>query len=76
MIVTTHSISLMENLDFLRRDALWFSEKKSDGSVNLYSASDFDSTTLQKESNILRGVYRTGKLGAKPNLGSPYVTEE
>lgn len=75
MIVTTHNISLMENLDFLRKDALWFSEKASDGSVNLYSASDFDSSTLRKGSNILR-AYRTGKLGAKPNLGSPYVIEE
>jgi hypothetical protein len=66
----------MENLDFLRRDALWFSEKKeSDGSVNLYSATDFDSSILRKDSNILR-TYRTGKLGAKPNLGSPYVIEE
>jgi AAA15 family ATPase/GTPase len=75
MIVTTHNISLMENLDFLRRDALWFSEKESDGSVSLYSATDFDSSTLRKDSNILR-AYRTGKLGAKPNLGSPYVIEE
>lgn len=75
MLVTTHNMSLMENLDFLRRDALWFSEKNSDGAVNLYSASDFDSATLRKDANIFR-VYKSGKLGAKPNLGSPYLIEE
>lgn len=75
MLITTHNVSLMENLDFLRRDALWFSEKTSEGSVNLYSASDFDSSSLRKDANIFR-VYKSGKLGAKPNLGSPYLIEE
>jgi AAA15 family ATPase/GTPase len=75
MLVTTHNVSLMENLDFLRKDALWFSEKDDTGAVSLYSASDFDSSTLRKDANILR-AYRSGKLGAKPNLGSPYLIEE
>jgi len=75
MLVTTHSLSLMENLDFIRKDALWFSEKNQEGAVDLYAASDFDSSTLRKGASILR-AYKTGKLGAKPNLGSPYLTEE
>jgi AAA15 family ATPase/GTPase len=75
MLVTTHNVSLMENLDFLRKDALWFSEKDDSGAVSLYSASDFDSSTLRKDANILR-AYRSGKLGAKPNLGSPYLIED
>jgi AAA15 family ATPase/GTPase len=75
MLITTHNVSLMENIDFLRRDALWFSEKSSEGSVNLYSASDFDSNTLRRDANIFR-IYKSGKLGAKPNLGSPYLIEE
>lgn len=75
MLVTTHNVSLMENLDFLRKDALWFSEKDDIGAVSLYSASDFDSSTLRKDANILR-AYRSGKLGAKPNLGSPYLIED
>jgi AAA15 family ATPase/GTPase len=75
LLVTTHNVSLMENQDFIRRDALWFSEKNDDGSINLYSAADFDSSTLRKDASIIN-AYRSGKLGAKPNLGSPYLIQE
>ena len=75
LLITTHNLSLMENQDFLRRDALWFSEKNDDGSMNLYSAADFDTSTLRKDASIIN-AYRAGRLGAKPNLGSPYLIEE
>lgn len=75
LLVTTHNVSLMENQDFIRRDALWFSEKNEDGSISLYSAADFDSATLRKDASIIN-AYKAGKLGAKPNLGSPYLIEE
>ncbi len=74
LLITTHNMTLMENQDFIRRDALWFSEKRSDGSMNLYSAADFDSATLRKDANLIN-AYNSGRLGAKPNLGSPYLTE-
>lgn len=75
LLVTTHNTSLMENQDFIRRDALWFSEKNEDGSIGLYSAADFDSVTLRKDASIIN-AYKAGRLGAKPNLGSPYLTIE
>jgi AAA15 family ATPase/GTPase len=75
LLVTTHNVSLMENQDFIRKDALWFSEKNDDGSISLYSAADFDSATLRKDASIIN-AYKAGKLGAKPNLGSPYLIEE
>ncbi len=75
LLVTTHNVSLLENQDFIRRDALWFSEKKEDGAISVYSAADFDSSTLRKDASIIN-AYRSGKLGAKPNLGSPYLREE
>jgi AAA15 family ATPase/GTPase len=75
LLLTTHNISLMENQDFIRKDALWFSEKNEDGSISLYSASDFDSSVLRKDASIIN-AYKSGKLGAKPNLGSPYIIEE
>jgi hypothetical protein len=65
----------MENQDFIRRDALWFSEKNDTGSIDLYSASDFDSGVLRKGASIIN-AYRSGRLGAKPNLGSPYLNED
>ena len=75
LLITTHNTSLMENQDFIRKDALWFSEKNKNGSMNLYSAADFDSATLRKDASIIN-AYRAGRLGAKPNLGSPYINEE
>src|SRR5690606_20632360 len=75
LLITTHNLSLMADSDFIRRDALWFSEKKDDGSVALFSAADFDTTALRKDANLIN-AYKTGRLGAKPNLGSPYITSE
>ena len=74
MLITTHNTALMEDQDFIRRDALWFSEKGVDGSIRMYSAADFDSSTLRKDASLIN-AYRSGRLGAKPNLGSPYYTE-
>lgn len=72
LLITTHTTSLMDNEDFIRRDALWFCEKQASGGINLYSAADFDTSTLRKDSNIQK-AYKAGKLGGKPNLGSPYL---
>ncbi len=72
LFITTHNFSLMENPDFIRRDALWFTEKTETGATELYSAADFDSITLRKDANLIN-AYKSGKLGAKPNLGSPYL---
>lgn len=74
LLITTHDLNMLSQQDFIRWDALWFCEKKEDGSVNLYSAADFDSAVLRKGSN-LANAYRAGRLGAKPNLGSPYLLE-
>lgn len=73
LLITTHNISLMADTDFIRRDALWLSEKKSDGSVSLYSAADFDTSKLRKDASLIN-AYKSGKLGAKPNLGSPFIS--
>lgn len=74
LLITTHNLSLMADPDFIRRDALWFSEKESDGSVSFFSAADFDTVTLRKDASLIN-AYKSGRLGAKPNLGSPYITE-
>lgn len=74
MLITTHNVGLMEEIDFIRRDALWFAEKKEDGSIDLYSAADFDSSILRKGASLIN-AYRAGRLGAKPNLGSPFIPQ-
>jgi AAA15 family ATPase/GTPase len=75
LVFTSHNIFLLEEKDFIRKDALWFTEKGKDGQVSLYSAIDFDSATLRKGASLIN-AYRSGRLGAKPNLGSPYLTPE
>jgi AAA15 family ATPase/GTPase len=74
LLFTTHNLNLLAESDFVRRDALWFTEKEDDGAVTLFSAADFDSGTLRKDASLIN-AYKSGKLGAKPNLGSPYFTK-
>ncbi len=75
MVITTHNLFLMEEREILRNDAIWFTQKKDDGTTDLYSLSDFDTSTIRKNSSIINS-YRTGKLGAKPELGNIFITED
>jgi AAA15 family ATPase/GTPase len=75
LIFTSHNLFLLEEKDLIRKDALWFTEKGKDGGVSLYSAADFDSTALRKGASLIN-AYKSGRLGAKPNLGSPYLTSK
>jgi AAA15 family ATPase/GTPase len=69
LLVTTHNIDFLGEQDVIRRDTIWFTQKNKKGATELYSAADFDTSVLRKTSSLLN-VYETGKLGAKPNLGS------
>ena len=62
LLFTTHNISLLIEKDILRKDAIWFTEKKSDGSSDLYSMADFN---FRKELSFYN-AYKQGKFGAIP----------
>lgn len=66
---TSQSILLLDE-DFIRRDTVYLSEKDPETAVTSYvRVSD-----LGLHKNIsLYNAYRIGKLGAKPELGSPYL---
>jgi hypothetical protein len=64
LLVTTHNISLLNEKDLLRKDAVWFTNKKENGATELYSMSDFD---IRKELSYYN-AYKIGKFGAIPNL--------
>jgi AAA15 family ATPase/GTPase len=72
LIVTTHHRELLMDRDILRNDVIWFSEKKDDGSMDLYSLGDFDSSVIRNTSSVFN-AYKTGKLGAIPELGDYYL---
>jgi AAA15 family ATPase/GTPase len=69
LIFTTHDQSLLDE-DFIRRDMIWFTQKsKETGSTEIYSAVDF---RLHKNISLYK-AYKVGKLGAKPEIGSPFI---
>ena len=62
LIFTTHATNLL-NLELLRRDQIWFTEKNPDnGSSELYP---LDSFSVRKNENIEKG-YINGRYGAIP----------
>lgn len=61
LIFTTHNTVLLDKKIF-RRDQIWFTEKKVDGSTRLFPLSDYKP---RKEEAIQRG-YLSGRYGAIP----------
>lgn len=62
MLVTIHDDSLLDLVDDLvRKDSIWFTEKKASGTSDLYRLTDFRG--LNRLSSI-RSAYRLGRFGA------------
>lgn len=69
LIFTSHNQFFL-NEDYVRRDMVWIVEKsKETGETELISVDDFD---LHKNASIFN-YYNTGKIGGKPDLGSPLL---
>ncbi|MGO5073187.1 AAA family ATPase [Clostridium sporogenes] len=64
LIFSTHDTNLLDR-NILRRDQIWFTEKKEDKSTDLYSLYDFGG--VRKSEKIEKG-YLQGKYGAIPFL--------
>lgn len=73
LIFTTHIREFLEDRDTFRDDSIWFTQKSMDGSTELYSLADFGSDVLRNSTNR-SNAYRSGKLGAIPNLLGTYIT--
>ena len=65
IVFTTHNTYLM-SLDLLRRDEIWFVQKRRDGSSDIYSLADLK---VRPDLNIRKG-YLSGRFGAIPFLGN------
>lgn len=65
LIVTLHDLNLMSN-EIWRTDEIWFTEKRQDGSSDLYSLYQF---TPRFDKNLQKG-YAQGKYGAIPMIGA------
>ncbi len=75
LIATTHNREILNNKDIFRDDAIWFTDKDENSATELYSLADFDSSVIRDKSNVLN-AYKSGKLGAVPNLGDYYIDLE
>ncbi|MHA1621724.1 MAG: AAA family ATPase [Candidatus Heimdallarchaeaceae archaeon] len=72
LIVTTHMRELLMEKDVLRKDVIWFTEKKEDSSTDLFNLTDFD-TSVVRNTSSLYNAYKIGKLGAVPCVGDYYI---
>lgn len=75
LIFTTHLRELLLERDILRNDAIYFVDKSEEGCTDLYSAEDFDSSSLRRKEGSLYNAYKLGKLGATPALNDTYIHE-
>ena len=68
LIFNTHDTNLL-NLNILRRDQIWFTEKNNDNGVSdLYPLSDF---SVRKQENVEKG-YLLGRYGAVPFITNDF----
>ena len=65
LLLTTHYDGLLEEKDLLRTDSIWFTNKKDDGSTDLYSLSDYKGIN---RISSLQKAYKYGKFKAIPNI--------
>jgi len=62
ILFTSHSISLLNKVNLLRRDQIWFTEKNIDGATEIFSLA---SLKERDGENYLKR-YEEGRYGAKP----------
>jgi len=72
LLATTNFRELFDHRDVFRNDAIWFTERTESGATKLYSLADFDTSVVRDTSNVLN-AYKSGRLGAVPQLGDYYV---
>lgn len=70
LLFTTHDLSLLGEKDIARRDCIWITERKKDGSTVLSNV--WDNYPVRKEHSI-ESLYKKGFLGGKPFLGSIHI---
>lgn len=72
LIFTSHNTAILNEREILRRDTIWITNRKPDGSTELNPITDYP---VRKEHAIDK-LYRKGLLGGLPNLGSTMLDVE
>lgn len=71
LIVTTHESRLMD-FDLLRRDEIWFVDKKDTGESDIYSLEEYNARFDQK----IDKAYLEGRYGGVPIFSTVFPVEE
>jgi hypothetical protein len=69
-IFTTHNTNLLD-LELLRRDQIWFTEKSAEGATRLFPLTDYKPRTNQN----IEAAYLGGRFGAIPFLDDEFLKE-
>ena len=64
--------SSVMNAGLFRRDQIWLTEKRGDGSTDMFSLYDFDASSRPRKSEALEKNYLAGRYGAVPNFGPTF----
>lgn len=72
LLFTSHNTAILNERDILRRDAIWITDRKPDGSTDLTSVSEYP---VRKEHAIDK-IYRKGLIGGLPHLGSTLLDDD
>lgn len=70
LIVTTHESRLMD-FDLLRRDEIWFVDKKKNGESDIYSLEEYNARFDQK----IDKAYLEGRYGGIPIFSTIFPVE-
>lgn len=71
LIVTTHESRLLD-FDLLRRDEIWFVEKRKNGESNIYSLEEYNARFDQK----IDKAYLEGRYGGVPIFSTVFPVKE
>lgn len=74
LLFTTHNREFLQKKRLLRKDVLWITDKRDDGSTEVYSFADFDSSVIRDTSSIYN-AYSIGKLGGVPNNDNDLIVK-
>jgi uncharacterized protein len=72
LLFTTHDLMLM-NQKFFRRDEMWITERKQDGSSQLISFSEYED--IRNDKDILKS-YLQGRMGGIPHVLTGQISGE
>ena len=68
LVFTTHDSSVMDST-LLRRDQIWLTEKRANGSTELFSLYDFGADSRPRKDTAFEKNYLAGRYGAVPSFG-------